>query len=81
MSKILESIQEKFISEKTQANCDEINFFFVDYKPINDEDRQLIKNIRFFSIFFYKLIVTRTRFNNFSIAGLRFCYPNSSHIK
>lgn len=52
MSKILESIQEKFISEKTQANCDEINFLFVDYKPINDEDRQLIKNIRFFPYFF-----------------------------
>lgn len=53
MSKVLNDLQNKFFSQYFMAEVDELNFFFEQYKPQNEEERNLIKGVRFNYLFIF----------------------------
>jgi len=75
MPGIFDYLQEKLISDQAIANGEELNFFFTEYKPPNEDDGKLVKGIRFFFILNFlekKLIILfhyRKRLDYFSYAG------------
>lgn len=47
MSKIIDFLQEKLISDQILADCDEANFFFCNFKPLNQEEKEIIQSAKF----------------------------------
>lgn len=46
MSKILDFLQEKMISDQVMADCDEATFFFCNFKPPNKEENEIIQSAK-----------------------------------